>query len=124
MSNTSLKDRIGINHLEGVLLRDFGWIYRDQPIVDIGLDGIIEVANEDSIQELLIAGVQVKTGKGNFHENENAFRYYASERHYKYWSESAMPILLIAVFPEESKILYEFATKENFVKKINRMQLT
>jgi len=115
--NTSLKDRIGINLLEGVLLNDLGWIYRDQPIVDIGLDGIIEIANESSVQGLLLAGVQVKTGKGNFHETAHSFRYYASKRHYEYWSKSAMPILLIAVFPDEDKVLYEFASQENFVKK-------
>ena len=38
-------ERIGVNAFEKAIL-DIGWIFREQPIVDVGIDAIIEQSED------------------------------------------------------------------------------
>ena len=112
------KDRIGVNFVERIVLQEFQWIFRDQPIMDLGIDAYIEIVSsiESQHEYLMIAGLQIKSGIGNFYEKDECLRYYASQRHYKYWSKSSIPVLILAVLPQKGITYWQVASKENFTK--------
>lgn len=98
-------ERIGVNLVEKIILSDFSWIFRDQPISDMGIDAQIERV-ENGIPTAEILGLQIKTGKSHFKVGKNGLTYYGSKTHYKYWINSSIPVLLIACLPEENKIYW------------------
>lgn len=80
MSRYSATERVGINAVEAILLNEFKWIFREQPIVDMGIDAHVELVENGSPSGKLI-GLQIKTGKGNFHETKDAYVYYGDDLH-------------------------------------------
>lgn len=93
-------ERIGINAVEQAVLRELKWIFREQPIADMGIDAHIEHVEEGRPTGRLI-GVQVKTGTGNFSILADALVYYGSNVHLDYWTGHSLPVILVAHLPEE-----------------------
>ena len=40
-------DRIGVNAVEAIFVKELGWIFREQTISDWGIDAHVEVAEEE-----------------------------------------------------------------------------
>ena len=74
-------ERIGVNETEKIFIRELKWIFREQPIVDVGVDAIVEQSIEGVPTGKFIA-LQIKAGKGNFHISPNKLTYYISNIHY------------------------------------------
>ena len=51
MARYSTTERIGVNAVEHIVLHELGWIFREQPIVDMGIDAHIERVDDGSRQE-------------------------------------------------------------------------
>lgn len=111
-SNT---ERIGVNETERIVINDLGWIFREQSIDDFGIDAIIEQVIDGNPTAKLI-GVQIKTGKSNFHWTEKHLVYYTTHIHYNYWLNANIPIIFVAHIPESSKTYWEHITYRNFQK--------
>jgi exonuclease VII small subunit len=108
-------ERLGVNAVERIVIEQLKWIFREQPIVDVGIDAMIEVV-EDDYPTCKFIGSQIKSGRGNFHEKEKSWSYYASDIHYNYWTNANIPILLIAYIPEYSTAYWIPIVKENFIR--------
>lgn len=108
-------ERLGVNAVERIVIEELKWIFREQPIVDVGLDATIEVV-EDECPTCKFLGAQIKSGRGNFHEKDKSWTYYASDIHYNYWTNANIPILLIAYIPEHSTAYWVPILKENFIR--------
>lgn len=106
-------ERIGVNAVERIVLEDLKWIFREQPIVDVGIDALIEIVDEGNPTGQFIAA-QIKSGKGNFHQTENSFTYYTSDIHYNYWTKSNLPIILVAYIPDDSSAYWVPILLEKF----------
>lgn len=104
-NRVQLTDRRGVNAFENFALNTLNWIFREQSIVDLGIDAHIEQAtNGDSTGKLI--AVQIKTGLSNVKINQNKdFDYYMSRVHYNYWLSYAIPVIIVLYDPEK-KILY------------------
>ncbi|MGE3653266.1 MAG: DUF4365 domain-containing protein [Flavobacteriales bacterium] len=111
-------ERLGVNATEYVVIKDFEWIFREQPILDMGIDAIIEecVANNPSGKFIAL---QIKSGQGNFNVTNNQLTYYLSHIHYNYWTNLNIPILLIAYIPESEEIFWQEINKLK-IKKTNK----
>lgn len=108
-------ERIGVNAIERIVIEELQWIFRDQPLVDTGIDAIIEVVKEGNPTCRFIA-TQIKSGKGNFYEKEKSYTYYASDIHYNYWTKSNLPVILIGYIHENSEAYWEVIEENNFVR--------
>jgi hypothetical protein len=64
-AKTALTDREGVAIFQRIVSRDLGWIFREQTVVDQGVDGQVEVAIEGHGTGRLIA-VQIKSGSSYF----------------------------------------------------------
>jgi hypothetical protein len=106
------KERIGVNAVEEIILKDFNWIFRNQPIADMGMDALIEEVIEGNPTGKFIA-IQIKSGLGNFSTSSKKLTYYISNIHYHYWLNFNIPILLICHIPEYDKTLWIELSEEN-----------
>ncbi|WP_185965592.1 DUF4365 domain-containing protein, partial [Flavobacterium zepuense] len=59
-------ERLGVIETDRIITKELGWIFREQPITDVGLDAIIEqVENGEPLGKFI--ALQIKTGEGNFY---------------------------------------------------------
>lgn len=98
-------ERIGVNAVESVTLNDLGWIFREQMIVDMGIDAHLELV-EDGVPTGKLVAVQIKTGLGNFHVSESHLTYYIEKAHRDYWLNHALPVILVAHLPGTDETLW------------------
>lgn len=108
-------ERLGVIETDRIITKEIGWIFREQPIVDVGLDAIIEQSEDGNPTGKFLA-VQIKTGKGNFQVSEKKITYYVSNIHYNYWLNLEIPIILIAHFPESEKTYWHQINEHNLKK--------
>tara|TARA_R110001592_G_scaffold88299_11_gene260073 strand:+ start:2538 stop:3566 length:1029 start_codon:yes stop_codon:yes gene_type:complete len=108
-------ERLGVNETESIVLKEFNWIFRDQPIVDVGIDAIIEECLDDEPTGKLLA-LQIKSGESIFHISEKNITYYISRIHYNYWLNLNIPIILVAHFPQERNTYWQEITKSKIKK--------
>ncbi|MCW5199628.1 DUF4365 domain-containing protein [Desulfobulbus sp. F1] len=114
-SRYSSTERIGVNAVERIVIQELGWIFREQPIVDVGVDAIIEQCENGNPTGRFIA-VQIKSGESNFHISENRLAYYASHIHYHYWLNLNIPIILVVHLPNSEETYWQNICKNNFKK--------
>ncbi|CAK8718536.1 MAG: protein of unknown function (DUF4365) [Candidatus Electronema aureum] len=119
----SRTERIGVNAVERIVIQELGWIFRDQPIVDVGVDAIIEQCENGNPTGKFIA-IQIKCGAGNFHISEKKITYYdVSHIHYHYWLGLNIPIILVAHLPDSEETYWQHICKDNFKKTDTRWKL-
>lgn len=94
--NRSEKDRIGVSICQEAFTR-LGFIFREQAILDYGVDAIIESKTGEYASGKLI-GVQIKSGDSYFGEsNDDAFTYRGDMKHYRYWLNFCLPVIIVLV---------------------------
>lgn len=102
----SKTDRTGVNAVEHIVLRHLNWIFREQPIADMGIDAHIEQVLDDEPTGKLI-GLQIKTGDSHFTHKHDHLIYYGNPVHAKYWLNHALPVIIIAHLPDTSKTYWQ-----------------
>lgn len=92
-------DRIGVQTV-GEQFERAGYIFREQPISDYGIDAHIEVVEGETVTGKLIA-LQIKTGSSWFKENTSqGFVFRGDNEHLEYWIEHSLPVLIILHDPQ------------------------
>lgn len=115
MQRYSATERVGVNRVEQIIVGDLGWIFREQPIVDMGIDAQIELVVDSTATGKLVAA-QIKTGSSHFHEARDAYTYYGHLEHLEYWLDHSLPVVLIAHLPESDQTVWVQVTSESAVK--------
>ena len=92
-----------------------GWIFREQTIVDVGVDGIIETA-KDLIPTGKFIGAQVKSGNSHFKGSGKELCLYITDVHKNYWCSMNIPIILVGYLPEEKLIFWSKISKRTIKK--------
>lgn len=115
MSRYNSTDRKGVTAVQSIIQNELDWIFREQPISDVGIDAMIEV-HENGTPLAMFMGAQIKSGKGNFTKTSNSYRYYSSNIHYNYWTTSNIPIIMIAYIFELKKAFWIYLSSDNFIK--------
>ncbi len=121
-SRYSPTERIGVNAVEQIVIKELGWIFREQPIVDVGVDAIIEQCENGNPTGKLIA-VQIKSGESHFHITDSRLIYYASHIHYHYWLNLNIPIILVAHLPNSEETYWQHLSENNFKKSKSRWKV-
>ena len=104
-SINSTTERIGVNAVEQIILK-MNWIFREQPIVDIGVDAHLEIDEKDISAGRLIA-IQIKTGISHIKMKKESMLYYFDEQHYQYWINHSLPVIVIFHLPIENKTYWQ-----------------
>lgn len=110
MSNT---EREGVSTVQLIISQKLGWIFREQPVEDYGIDAHIEVRGNSYPTGKLI-GVQIKSGNSYFKKNnkqEVVFRFNA--QHCKYWLSCTFKVILVLYSPHTHECIWEVIQPEN-----------
>lgn len=115
-------ERIGIYETGKIIELELGWIFREQPIVDVGIDALVEQSIDGEPQGKFIA-LQIKSGKGNFYISDSKLTYYISNIHYNYWLNFDIPIILVGYMPETDKIYWVEISEKNIKRNKKRWKI-
>ncbi|WP_411765899.1 DUF4365 domain-containing protein [Winogradskyella sp. A3E31] len=96
---------------------EIGWFFREQPILDFGIDAFVEIGKNDRPSGNFIA-LQIKGGKSNFHKGKNGLTFYFDETHKQYWFEvgNTFPVFIIIQDPLNDKLYWGGITKKTIKK--------
>jgi len=118
-SNT---ERRGVNAVESAFINDLDWIFREQPIADVGIDAFVE-KKDNGIPAGKFMALQIKSGEGNFKVKSDRLTYYVSNIHYHYWLNLNLPIVLVAYLPTDGKCYWQRIVEKNIVKTKSRWKI-
>jgi hypothetical protein len=109
-------ERKAIYDTAGIFTK-FGWIFREQPIVDIGVDALVETPIEEDGQ-IKIFGLQIKGGEANFQKKKTFITFYFSERHYLYWNAICenYPLFIVLQDSSNNRIYWQHYSFEKITK--------
>jgi len=111
---SSRTGRIGVAGTQ-LIFEKLGWIFREQPIEDHGIDAHVEVVSNDMPTGKLIA-LQIKCGKSWFDEStKDGFVFRGEKRHLKYWQEHSLPVIIV-LYDEHAGIAYWQTVSKDLVK--------
>jgi hypothetical protein len=57
---------VGVNAVEGVVLKEFGWLFREQAVSDYGIDAHVEEVDSDNKPTGKLVALQIKSGPSFF----------------------------------------------------------
>lgn len=102
--NKPNNERIGVSKTD-CFFSSYGWLFRDQPISDYGIDAHVEIVNDDKATGDLIA-LQIKSGMSYFSEMSDANIIYRTDtRHIDYWLNHSLPVILI-LYHTQNDVFY------------------
>lgn len=96
---SELISRAGV-YYSGYVLSMSGIIFRETSSTDVGIDGQIELVDEDGSATGMLAGIQIKSGDSFVDHEQEKFTFKSSREHYKYWSDLTIPTLGIVFSPK------------------------
>ena len=95
--------RLGVICVDRIVTEELGWIFREQPTADYGIDAQVEICEGGRPTGRLIA-VQIKSGSSWFARGDaEGFTYTGSLRHLDYWLEHSLPVILVLCDPAERR---------------------
>ncbi|WP_293156145.1 MULTISPECIES: DUF4365 domain-containing protein [unclassified Microcoleus] len=116
--SNSRTERIGVA-ATNLLFETLGWIFREQPIEDYGIDAHVEVVESNTATGKLIA-LQIKSGKSWFKQKTtDGFVFYVNTEHLEYWQKHSLPVMVV-LYDDEEKIAYWQAVNSSNVQKTNK----
>lgn len=96
---------------EGVLkvaleLNSYGYIFRETPNGDVGIDGQIEQVGENGETTGKIVAAQIKSGNSYLVDKDDHFVFYPHEKHRNYWAVFPLPVILFVYYPNDGRIYF------------------
>lgn len=99
---------------------EMGYLWYPSGGVEAGIDGRMEIRNEDGEVTNLIVSVQSKATNGDFEgETDTELTYTCSERDLRYWLKGNLPVILVCSRPKTNEA-YWLSIKDYFADPIRR----
>jgi len=110
--------RIGVTGTQ-LLFERLGWIFREQPIEDYGIDAHVEVVENSTATGKLIA-LQIKSGKSWFsEETSSGFVFRGKTKHLEYWQQHSLPVMIV-LYEDDEQTAYWQAVSSSNIQKTNK----
>jgi hypothetical protein len=96
---------VGVTRTSLAVEEDLGWLFREHPTRDYGIDDHIEVVDGTHVSGRLLA-LQIKSGPSYFSRpTPGGWWYYPDNDHVDYWLKHSLPVVVVLYEPE-SKACY------------------
>jgi hypothetical protein len=114
MANST--ERIGVCHCGEIAERN-NWMFREQPVNDIGIDAHMEYVESSGNPKQLLA-LQIKTGESWFKEEKEGYIVFRdiNERQYNYWTTNSLPCIVVLYSPNNDVCIWQKLTTETIEK--------
>ena len=112
-------ERTGIHHCGEIAERNH-WMFREQPINDIGIDAHMEQTDDIGKPKQLMA-LQIKTGQSWFKEKIDNYVVFRdiNERQYNYWTENSLPCIVVLYNPNDNTCVWQKLNRETIERTNN-----
>ncbi len=109
-TRSSQTDRIGVQTV-GLLFERCGYIFREQPIVDCGIDAQVELVDDNQASGKLIA-LQIKSGASWFKETtKDGYVFRGEMEHLEYWLNHSLPVVIVLCDIDNNIAYWQSITK-------------
>ena len=105
-------EQIGVNHIGEIAARN-KWMFRPQPIDDVGIDAHMELTEPTGESKQLLA-LQIKSGASWFKERKDECIIFRgiNERQYNYWTKNSLPCIVVLYNPDDDMCITQKLTSE------------
>lgn len=110
MANST--ERIGV-HKCGIIAESNNWLFREQPVNDVGIDAHMELIESSGKPKQLLA-LQIKSGASWFKEKKDGCIIFRdiNERQYNYWTTNSLPCIVVLYNSEDDMCIWQKLTTE------------
>lgn len=106
---TQNPERHGLWVVDGVI-QQLGWFFREQPILDYGIDAHAEVVADDDLVTGQLLALQIKGGNSWFNKPyDGGWTFYGDSDHLAYWLGHSLPVVVVIV-GDDGKAFWEQVT--------------
>lgn len=93
-----------------------GWIFREQPTEDYGIDAHIEVVDGEDVRGRLLA-LQIKGGASWFNEpGPGGWWFRPDDAHVRYWTNHSLPVAVVLYDPAEEQCYWQLIQRDTLVE--------
>lgn len=93
--------RMGVNLVGLKVQKLLKWIFRETSSSDLGVDGEIEIRNQDETSHGRLVSVQIKCGVSFLNEQTNSgYVFRGAMKHLRYWLGHTAPVIVILCNPD------------------------
>lgn len=105
-------ERKGI-HYCGLTAEHNNWMFREQPVDDVGIDAHMEYVESSGKSKQLLA-LQIKSGSSWFNEQRDGCIIFRkiNERQYNYWTMNPLPCIVVLYNPDNDMCIWQKLTDE------------
>lgn len=97
-------------------IANMGWLFREQPSGDYGIDAQIEIVNPVDQATGRLLAVQIKAGPSYFREHTpDGIVFRGEARHLSYWSGHSLPVI-VTLYDVETDTVYWQVVNNNTVQ--------
>lgn len=109
-------ERVGVHHC-GKIAASHNWIFREQPVDDIGIDAHMEFTEKSGRSKQLLA-LQIKSGTSWFEEKKENYIIFRdiNERQYNYWTTNSLPCIVVLYNPSDDMCIWQKLTYDTIEK--------
>ncbi len=109
---TPKTERLGVSAMDH-FFSEQGWLFREQPTHDYGIDAHIETVEDERPTGKLIA-LQIKSGSSFFkEETDDCYVFRTDNKHVAYWVNHSMPVVLVLYNPDTKTAHWRQITKDS-----------
>ena len=117
MANST--ERMGVYQC-GKIAEKNNWMFREQPIDDIGIDAHMELVESTGKPKQLVA-LQIKSGSSWFKEKKDDYIIFRNinNRQYNYWTMNSLPCIIVLYNPDDDMCIWQKLTKDTIERTNN-----
>ena len=106
---------VGVTRTKLAVERELGWVFREQPTDDFGIDAQVEIVQAEAVSGKLL-GVQIKSGLSWFDEpGEGGWWYRPDANHVSYWTNHSLPVVVVLCHPETERCHWQLVSQETLI---------
>lgn len=96
--DTQRTERSGVGTVDRIVTDDLNWLFREQAILDYGIDAQVEVVDVDEVVSGRLLGLQIRTGASRFvRPVTGGWTFRENSNHLAYWLGHSLPVLVVLV---------------------------
>lgn len=107
---------LGVTYIKLAVEEELGWLFREQPTEDYGIDAHTEVVDGTDVRGKLLA-LQIKSGVRHFREaTPDGWWFRPRENHVAYWLGHSLPVEIILFHPSTKRCYWQLANRQTLEK--------
>ncbi|MEU8001066.1 DUF4365 domain-containing protein [Catellatospora sp. NPDC049111] len=107
---------VGVTVTQLAVQDSLGWVFREQPLEDFGIDAHVEVVDANRATGKLLA-LQIKSGESYFrYKSPDGWWYRPDADHVKYWTNHSLPVVVVIVDSESRQCYWQLVNTKTLTR--------